>query len=86
MSGFATTEYEIMFWKYFLKIDGPMVFCHEINGTFRELKQEHSPTDWRLSIDSSQRNPHAILLQIGKSDRSLCTLNTLWTGNEDFRF
>jgi hypothetical protein len=38
-----------------------MVFCHDINGLFKELKQEHNPSDWRLFIDSSQRKLKVVL-------------------------
>jgi len=46
-----------------------MVFCHDINGLLQGLKQEHKPTDWRLSVDSSQRSPQAVLYN-GKSKPS----------------
>jgi hypothetical protein len=31
--------------KTFFRVDGPTVFCHDINGLFKGLKQEHNPTD-----------------------------------------
>jgi hypothetical protein len=55
----------------FFRVDGPMVFCHDINGLSKGLKQEHNPTDWRFSIDSSQRSPQAVLLHKGKSKTSI---------------
>jgi hypothetical protein len=48
-----------------------MVFYHDINGLFKGLKQEHNPTDGRLSIDSSQWIPQAVLLHNGKSKPSI---------------
>lgn len=48
-----------------------MVYCHDINGLFRELRQEHIPSDWRLFIDSSQRSLKAVLLHNGNSKPSI---------------
>ena len=55
MSEFATTECGTMFSKhfFFFTVEGPMVFCYDINGLFMGLKQEHGLSDWRLSIDAS---------------------------------
>jgi hypothetical protein len=39
--------------KIFFRLAGPIAFCHDINGLFKGLKQEHNPPDWRLFIDSS---------------------------------
>jgi hypothetical protein len=58
---FATTEYGIMFWKYFFRVDGPTVFCHDIAGLFKALKKEVNPSDWRLFIDCSQRSLKTVL-------------------------
>jgi hypothetical protein len=44
-----------------------MVFYHDI---FKELIQEHNSSDWRLFIDSSQRNLKAALLHNGNSKTS----------------
>jgi len=38
-----------------------MVFCHDVNGLFKGMKQQHSPSDWRLLSDSSQRSLKAVL-------------------------
>jgi hypothetical protein len=43
------------------RADGSMVFCHNINGLFKGLKQEHNLSDWRLFFDSSQRSLKAVL-------------------------
>lgn len=42
--------------KKFFTVDGPMVFCNDVNGLFRELKEEHNAADWRHFIDSSARS------------------------------
>lgn len=57
--------------KTYFVVDGPMVYCHDINGLFRELRQEHIPSDWRLFIDSSQRSLKAVLLHNGNSKPSI---------------
>src|ERR1043165_5023175 len=49
----------------FFTVDGPLCYCHDINGLFTCLSQEHIPLQWRLFIDSSQRNLKAILLHNG---------------------
>jgi hypothetical protein len=48
-----------------------MVFCHYINNLFKGLKEEHSQSDWRLFIDSSQRSLRAVLLRIANSKHSI---------------
>jgi hypothetical protein len=42
-------EYGNIFW-----VDSPMVFRHNINGLFMEMKQEHNTSDRQLFIDLSQ--------------------------------
>jgi hypothetical protein len=54
MSEFVTTEYGIMFLKYFFGLEGLMVFYHDFKGHFRGLKQEQNSSDWQLVIDSLQ--------------------------------
>jgi len=51
--------------KTFFRLDGPVDFCHDIDGLFKGLKQEHNPPDWRLFIDSSQRRLKADILHNG---------------------
>jgi hypothetical protein len=51
--------------KIFFRADGPMVFCHDITGLFKGLKKEHTPSDWRLFIDSSQRSLKTVSLRNG---------------------
>jgi hypothetical protein len=53
-----------------------MVFCHDINGLFNELKQEHNLLDWRLSIESAQRSLKAVLLPNGNSKLSTPTAHS----------
>jgi len=42
-----------------------MVFCYDINGFIKGMKQEHNPSDGRLFIDSSQGRLKAVLLLKG---------------------
>jgi len=51
--------------KLFFRLGGPIVFCYDINGHFKGLKQENGPSDCRLFIDSSQRRLKAVLLHNG---------------------
>lgn len=52
-------------------VDGLMVYPHNINALFTELRQEHTPADWRLFIDSSQRSLKAVLLHNGNLKPSI---------------
>jgi hypothetical protein len=40
--------------KILFRLGGSIVFCYDINGLFKGLKQENGPSDWRLFIDPSQ--------------------------------
>jgi hypothetical protein len=48
-----------------------MVFCHDTNGLFKELKQEHNSSDWWLFTDSLQQSLTAVLLHNGNSKPSI---------------
>jgi hypothetical protein len=54
-----------------------MVFCHDINGLFKKLKQEHNPSDWRLFIDSLQQSLKAILLHNGNLKTSIAIAHSV---------
>lgn len=49
----------------FFTVDGPLCYCHDIDGLFACLSQVHIPAEWRLFIDSSQRSLKAVLLHNG---------------------
>jgi hypothetical protein len=53
-----------------------MVFCHDINGFMKRMKEEYNPSDGRLSIDSSQGSLKAVFRKGNAkpfhSDRPLC--------------
>lgn len=51
--------------KSFFRVDGPMVFCHDISGLFKVLKQEYNASDWRLFVDFSQRSLKTALVHNG---------------------
>ena len=70
MPDFATTQQRIWFENIF-SVYGPSVFWHDSSGLFKGLKQEYSPSNWRLFIDSSQRSPKAVLLHSGNSKTSI---------------
>jgi hypothetical protein len=48
-----------------------MVFCHDIYGFSKGMKQEHKPSDWRLLIDSSQGSLTAVFLHKGNAKPSI---------------
>ena len=49
----------------FFSIDGPLCYCHDINGLFTAMSQTYVKSEWRLFIDSSQRSLKAVLLHNG---------------------
>ena len=49
----------------FFTVDGPLCYCHDVNGLFTCLSQVHIPAEWRLFIDSSERSLKAVLLHNG---------------------
>jgi hypothetical protein len=54
-----------------------MVFCHNINGLFKELKQEHNSSDWQLFIDCSQRSLKAVFLHNRNSKPSIAIAHSV---------
>lgn len=55
----------------FFKVDGPLCYCHDIEGLFGELQQPYDASEWRLFIDSSQRSLKAVLLHNGNVKPSI---------------
>ena len=56
---------------YIFTVYGPSVLWHDSSGLFKGLKQQYSPSDWWLFIDSSQRSLKAVLLHNGNSKPSI---------------
>jgi len=48
-----------------------MVCCHDINGVFKGLIHEQNPSDWRVSLDYSQRSLRAVFLHNENSKPSI---------------
>jgi hypothetical protein len=67
--------------KIYFRLSGPIVFCHDTNGLFNELKQEHNPPDWWVFIDSSQQSLKAVFLHNSIPKAPFFFL-TLYIGNE----
>ena len=55
----------------FFKVDGPLCYCHDIEGLFEGLQQPYDASEWRLFIDSSQRSLKAVLLHNGNVKPSI---------------
>ena len=58
------------FAKYYTKQDD-ICFCSDIAGLFEELNEVHSPTEWRLFIDSNKESLKAVLLHNGNKKPSI---------------
>jgi hypothetical protein len=52
-----------------------MVFCHDISGLFKELKQEHNFSDWHIFTNPLQQNLKAVLLHNGNSKPSIAIVH-----------
>lgn len=55
----------------FFTVQNQLCYCHDINGLFTGLSQNHVAAEWRLFIDASQRSLKAVLLHIGNCKPSI---------------
>jgi hypothetical protein len=63
--------------KTLFRVDGPMVFCHDIGSLSKGLKQVHNPSDWRLFSDSSWWSLKAALLHNGNFKPSIPVVHSV---------
>ena len=55
----------------FFKVEGPIVYCSNVECLFHELKEKYDPSEWRLFIDSFVRSLKAVLLHNGNIKHSI---------------
>ncbi|GBM04040.1 hypothetical protein AVEN_247919-1 [Araneus ventricosus] len=51
--------------------DGDVIFCDDVDSSFKALELQHNPQEWCLFIDSSKISLKAVLLHNGNHHSSI---------------
>ncbi|GBN89578.1 hypothetical protein AVEN_74631-1 [Araneus ventricosus] len=51
--------------------DGDVIFCNDVDSSFKALELQHNPQEWCLFIDSSKISLKAVLLRNGNHHPSI---------------